>query len=45
MPHHNCQFIGLFPIDIRISFAFEKCRQPKKPREAESGDGCGAVST
>ena len=25
--------------------AFEKCRQPKKPLCAESGEGCGAFST
>jgi hypothetical protein len=37
--------IGVFPIDIKISFVLEKCLQPKKPREADSGDGCGAVRT
>ena len=42
---YNCQLIGVFPIDIKISFVLEKGLQPKKPREADSGDGCGAVRT
>ena len=40
---YNCQSMGVFPRDIRISLVFEKWRHPKNPREAESGDGCGAV--
>ena len=35
--------IGLAPCSIRNSFAFEKCLQPKNPRYAESGLGCGAI--
>eukprot|EP00966_Prymnesium_polylepis_P062708 1455566-Prymnesium_polylepis.1 len=33
------------PTACRNRLACEKCRQPKKPRRAESGDGCAACST
>ena len=36
--------IGERPFWVNRALAFEKCLQPKKPREAESGLGCTEVS-
>ena len=33
------QSIGVCPVEMRNSFALEKGRLPKKPLEAERGDG------
>ena len=39
------QSIGGRPLSRRYSLAREKCPQPMNPRCADSGDGCGALST
>lgn len=39
------QLMGVLPWAVRYSLALEKCRQPKKPRYADRGEGWGAVST
>ena len=39
--NHHC--IVFLLCCLRYSFALLKCLQPKKPFEAEYGDGCGAV--
>ena len=39
------QSIGCWPCAVKMLLHCEKCLQPKKPRYAESGEGCGAVST
>ena len=41
----SLQSIGSSPCFIRYSFALEKWRQPRKPRCADNGDGCGACRT
>ena len=41
----SCQSIGGRPADSSAVFALEKWRQPKNPRVAESGEGCGAFKT
>lgn len=38
-----CQSMGDFTSEMSVSFVFEKWRQPKNPRDAESGLGCAAV--
>ncbi len=37
--HQTCQLIGAFPRSVNILLIFEKCRQPKKPRYADNGEG------
>ena len=37
-----CQSISFLFIAFKILFASAKCPQPKNPREAERGLGCGA---
>ena len=37
-----CQSIGSAPFAFRNSLHWLKCRQPKKPRYADNGLGCGA---
>ena len=39
---YNCQSISLIPFALKNSLHFEKCLQPKKPRYADKGLGCGA---
>ena len=34
--------MAVWLIDLRISLALEKCLHPKKPLEADKGDGCAA---
>ena len=41
---YNCQSMGVFPSDWRISLVLEKCRQPKNAPRA-SGEGCAASRT
>ena len=41
----NYQSIGVSECAIRYSLALEKCLQPKKPRYALRGEGCGAFKT
>jgi hypothetical protein len=41
----SCQSIAGRPAACKAELVLEKCRQPKNPREAESGEGCGAFST
>ena len=36
---HNCQSIGVLLFLIKYSLVFEKGLLPKKPREADRGDG------
>ena len=36
---NNYQFIGSMFLFIKYLFVFEKCLQPKNPREADRGDG------
>jgi hypothetical protein len=37
----TCQSIGFLPSFSKIAFVFENGFEPKKPRSAENGDGCG----
>ena len=41
----SAQSMAADPRFSRNAFALEKCPQPKKPLCADSGDGCGALST
>ncbi len=41
----SCQSMGGSPSACRAALVLEKWRQPKNPRVADSGEGCGAFST
>ena len=41
LPYH---FMGSSPFEVRIALVFEKCLQPRKPREADKGLGCTLIS-
>src|SRR5258706_15293152 len=41
---YSPQSTGSIPCFIKYSFAFEKCRQPKKPACTERGEGWAALS-
>src|SRR5690606_3869998 len=42
---YTLQSIGFFPCACKYSLTFEKCPLPIKPRCADSGEGCGDLST